>query len=294
MFKSHEATLAKCLTIGALSLAVIFESAPAFGQEPFASAEAQPVNTNQSQQGASEQDPEPDVVAGTFDEVVEQEVRENELSADIQDRIDAISEDTDAMASQYRASLQNTRQLKVYNRQLEDLIAAQEQEKISLRKQIDDVTVLSRGVLPHMQEMIATLEQFIELDMPFLIEERRRRVENLKDLMGRADVTISEKYRRIMESYQIENDYGRTIEAYRGELGPEGESRTVDYLRIGRIALLYQTLDGQESGVWNGQTEEWSSAPEYRIAVREGLRMARKQRAPELIQVPLPAAEEVH
>jgi hypothetical protein len=223
--------------------------------------------------------------------VVEQEIRENELSAEIQAGIDELAEDTEAMAARYRAALQNTRQLEVYNRQYAALIRAQEEEMASLRDQIDHVAVISRQVLPHMEEMIDALENFVALDVPFLPEERAGRVAELRAMMARADVTFSEKYRRILEAYQIENEYGRTIEAYRGSIERDGESRTVDFLRIGRNALLYQTLDGEESGAWLQDEKRWESVDDFRVPVREGLRMARKQRAPDLIEVPLPAAE---
>ena len=231
--------------------------------------------------------------AENLEAVVEQQVRENETSASIQERIDEISEDTDAMVDQYRAALQSTRQLEVYNKQLASLVGAQEEEAASLRRQIDEVTVVGRQVMPHMERMIATLEKFIEIDVPFLPEERGNRVARLKDIMARADVTMSEKYRTTIEAYQIENDYGRTIEAYRGELEVEGAKRTVDFLRIGRNALLYQTLDGAESGAWNPLTRRWERLEDYRVEIREGIRMARKQRAPDLIQAPLPAPEDL-
>ena len=223
--------------------------------------------------------------------VVKQQVGENQASAKAQDRIDEISEETDSLAAKYRASLQNTEQLRVYNDQLEGLLEAQVVEMASLRRQIDEVTVIGRQVTPHMTKMLETLEDFVALDLPFLGDERAQRITSLKEMMGRADVTISEKYRRILEAYQIENEYGRTIEAYRGELESGSDSRTVDFLRIGRNALLYQTLDGQESGFWNKQAKAWQQLEGYRIPIREGLRMARKQRAPDLVKVPMPKPE---
>jgi hypothetical protein len=108
--------------------------------------------------------------------------------------------------------------------------------------------------------------------------------------MERADVTNAEKYRRILEAYQIENDYGRTIESYKGELETGGETRTVNYLRIGRVALIYQTLDEKEAGAWIKEKGEWLELPNtYRTALRKGFRIARKQAAPDLLRVPIAA-----
>ena len=141
--------------------------------------------------------------------------------------------------------------------------------------------------------MIDAVESFVELDVPFLLDERQKRVAGLREVMGRADVTNAEKFRQIMEAYQVENEYGRTIEAYRGTLERGDKEITVDFLRFGRIALVYQTLDESEAGVWNQETRTWEPLDSgYRSAIRQGLRIARKQAAPDLIRLPLPAAHD--
>jgi len=138
--------------------------------------------------------------------------------------------------------------------------------------------------------MIDALAKFIELDVPFLQKERNERVAKLRKIMNRADVTESEKYRRLMEAYQIENEYGRTIEAYRDEIELQNKMTTVDFLRVGRVVLLYQTLDGQQAGMWDQQTRKWKTLPrEYLASIPKALRIARKQAAPDLIRLPIPA-----
>jgi hypothetical protein len=107
-------------------------------------------------------------------------------------------------------------------------------------------------------------------------------------MMDKANVAPSEKFRRVMEAYQVEMDYGRTIEAYSGFQEISGNESNVDFLRIGRTALLYQTRDGGAQGVWNKQTRQWDELDSsYRTQITKGLRMARKQLAPDLIMVPV-------
>jgi hypothetical protein len=227
-----------------------------------------------------------------LDDAVSESVTGNATAAEAQGRIDEISDDIDALATTYRTTLQQTRALRVYTEQMEVLISEQEAEMESLRGQIEQVTSVGREVLPLMQRMIDTLDAFVALDVPFLKEERVARVHGLRDMMKRADVTLSEKYRRLLEAYQIESEYGRTIEAYRGELTQGETSRSVDFLRFGRIALLFQTLDGGESGMWDQEAKVWQPlGGSYRIAIRDGLRMARKQSAPDLVRVPVRLAE---
>ena len=227
--------------------------------------------------------------AQTLAQAVEARTSGNAEDLQSQRRIDALSEETDKMLAEYRTRLKQIDALRIYNSQMEQLIASQDEEMASLRRQIDDVEVVGRGVTPLMLKMIDALDAFVSLDVPFLAEERARRVAHLRDLMKRADVTNAEKYRRILEAYQIENDYGRTIEAYRGTLA---DGRTVDFLRVGRISLIYQTLDADEAAVWDQAARQWVALDSsYRTAIKQGLRIARKQAAPDMIRLPLPAAQ---
>ena len=226
--------------------------------------------------------------AQTLAEAVETRTAANGEGQSSQSRVDKLSDETDAITSEYRSTLKQIESLLVYNRQLSGLIDTQVQEMASLQSQIDEIEVVERGVSPLMERMISSLEAFVTLDVPFLEEERSNRVEGLRELMIRADVTNAEKYRRIVEAFQIENDYGRTIEAYRGMLD---DGKTVDFLRVGRIALVYQTLDGEETGVWDPNALEWTILDDsYRTPIKQGLKIARKQSAPDMIHLPLPAA----
>lgn len=215
-----------------------------------------------------------------------------QAAARSQNQVDQISDETQALLSEYLTVTQQTDRLRVYNQQLEKLIRDQEEEKLSIRKQLQDVEVVEKEILPFMIRMVQNLDRFVELDMPFQLQERRDRVMDLKDMMDKSNVTVSEKYRRVMEAYEIETDYGRNMEAYRGPLGEGENARTVDFLRVGRVLLAYQTTDRQETGFWNKETEQWEQLPDsYRNPIAQGLRIARKQAAPELMKLPVSAPE---
>ena len=144
-----------------------------------------------------------------------------------------------------------------------------------------------------MTKMIESLDQFVELDVPFLLEERNNRVDFLNELMQREDVTVAEKFRKVTEAYQIENDYGKTIETYKDTLDVDGKTLELDFLRIGRISFLYQSVDGQVSGVWNQKTRSWQDASDNRNEIKAGLRIAKKQVAPDLVILPVDSAEAI-
>ena len=209
-----------------------------------------------------------------------------------QSRIDALDDETDTLTREYRAALKQLASLREYNTQLEKLIKAQKAEMVSIRQQIEDVTNVDRTIMPLMFRMIDALEQFVELDTPFLIDERRARVQNLRALMDRSDANPAEKYRNILEAYEIENEYGRTIEAYEGQMEINGEERTVAFLRVGRVALIYQTLDGAESGAWNNNAKSFTDLDgDFDSALRAALRIAKQQAAPDLLVVPVLAGQ---
>lgn len=205
-----------------------------------------------------------------------------------QQRINDLDDETDTLTRDYRAALKQLASLREYNAQLEKLITAQKAEMISIRQQIEDVTNVDRTIVPLMFRMIDALDAFVELDVPFLIDERRARVQNLRSLMDRSDANPAEKYRKILEAYEIENEYGRTIEAYEGQMDINGEARTVAFLRIGRVALIYQTLDGAESGAWNISSKSFTDLDgDFDSQLRAALRIAKQQAAPDLMVVPV-------
>jgi hypothetical protein len=191
----------------------------------------------------------------------------------------------------YRVAIQQLDQLKVYNANLQQIINDQEREEVSIQQQLQDFGEVEKGIVPLMYEMVDALKSFVELDMPFLRNERGDRVQRLQNNLERSDLTVSEKYRQIMEAYEIETSYGRNIEAYSGTLAIGGEDRKVDLLRIGRILLAYQTLDRSETGFWDKTTRQWTELDDsYRRAVTDGIKIAKKQAAPTLLVVPVPAA----
>jgi len=228
------------------------------------------------------------------DAAIETQVRTDDAAAASQDRIDKLDDTATTSLQAYRIAVQRAESLSIYNQQLQKLIKSQEDEIASVQRQTAEIDNIETGALPFMIEMTDTLETIVDADVPFLRDERIERIANLRSMIDRADVTAGEKYRRIMEAYTIEADYGRTIEAYRGELNTSGEVRSVDFLRIGRVGLYYQTLDGAESGRWSAASGNWETLDSsYRRAVRDGLRVARKQAPPSMLRLPVTAPEGV-
>ena len=231
------------------------------------------------------------VFAQSVDQVLQADQRRLNLAQQSQERINNIVEGTRSLEDQYRAINKEIEGLKVYNRLMRAQVDGQQATLDDIALSMDRVDVINRQIFPLMERMIDGLEQSIGLDVPFLMEERSERMEDLKTIMERSDVNVAEKLRKVMEAYQIENDYGTSSEFYTQSLTIDGATRSFNMLRIGRIGLYFQSDDTQVTGRWNNEIRDWEIDNSARNEVRKGLRMARQLIAPELIVIPVEAPE---
>lgn len=203
--------------------------------------------------------------------------------------VDKAYQGTTDLVNEYQTKLKIVDGLRVYNALLAKQLSGQEADIETLRNSIANATVIERQMVPLLIRMLDGLAEFISLDVPFLPAEREARVDKLKALMERPDLTVAEKTRRVFEAFQIENDYGRTLEAYKGKLDLGDRSFDVDYLRVGRLALLFRSVGNDVFGHWDSTAGEWvlDSASQYQRNVDKGLRIARTEMAPELFSVPV-------
>jgi hypothetical protein len=207
-----------------------------------------------------------------------------------QQRIDQLDDQTSSMINQYRANLKQLEAANRYNASLNRNLASQQRQIERLRNDITNVAGLQRGMQPLMEDMLATLEDVVNADIPFDLDERRARVDRLKKMMDDSQSSAAQKYRLIIEAYQIENEYGRTIQAYEGSVDDGGQLLTGEFLRVGRISLMFKTPDDSVLKIWDAKAKAWTNLDKsYLPDVRLGLRMAKEQTAPDLLPVPVPA-----
>ena len=230
------------------------------------------------------------VFAQTVDEILQAQERRLDLAQQSQERINTIVEGKRSLADQYRAINKEIDGLKVYNRLMTAQTNGQSAVLEDISLSMDQVDVINRQIFPLMTRMIDGLERLIALDVPFLMEERTTRVSGLKDILERSDVTVSEKFRKVMEAYQIENDYGDTSETYTQTLTFGDNTRSYNILRIGRIGLYFQSDDANITGRWDNTAREWVRDDSARAEIRKGLSIVKQIIAPEIIVIPVSAA----
>ena len=199
---------------------------------------------------------------------------------------------TDAHADRIRELRQEIASLRAEKASLDTYVAnmkthieRQEKEMETLRSEIADVTDVGRRVQPLLARMVSALEEFVEVDRPFLLEERQERIATLKEKLEDPNIDLPSRFRAVLEAYQAEADFGTTLETYRGKLA---DGRAVEFLRFGRISLVYQTPDASEVGVWDPTSQDWKRMDRtYVSLLKSAFRVARKHTAPDLVAAPV-------
>ncbi|WP_415891102.1 DUF3450 domain-containing protein [Neptuniibacter sp. SY11_33] len=208
-----------------------------------------------------------------------------------QKRIDNIEQGTQVAVDEYLTNERLSDVTEAYNAQVALLIESQKKEVVDLEAQIASIEETDKAVLPMLNQMVETLGKFVAQDIPFLKSERKERLEKLETLLLRADVSVAEKYRQILEAYAVEVQYGRTFESYKGALA-SNNGQQVTFLRLGRAVLYYQSLSGSESALWQPSTQSWQVLNDSQnLELTKAIQIARQQQVPSLLNLPLPKLE---
>jgi predicted RNase H-like nuclease (RuvC/YqgF family) len=239
------------------------------------------------------------VVAGQYafaenlNRVLDSSKKKVSAAAQSQKTIDGLSDQTQNLFNEFKVTESLVSDLKVYNKKLQIQVDNQQQRLQEIEQAITQVSVMQRQMLPLIERMINQLEQFVALDLPFHIDEREERIAFLKGSLERSDLSTAEKFRQLLEAWKIENEYGRKVESYAATILLEGIERDVQILRVGRLAMLYQTLDSSLTGAWDKNAKSWQplDSGQFNKATRQAIKMANKQANIDVMTIPVPQAE---
>lgn len=220
----------------------------------------------------------------SLDTAVESVTQTNKQALSNQKKIDALDTKNKQLFNEYIRLTKELENQKKYNKHLSQIITSQNDEMQILNSNINNIDNTSKNIYPLMERMVITLEEFIQKDTPFLLAERLKRVEKLKTILKRSDMSISNKYRSILESYMIENDYSNNIESYSGKI----QEKVVEFLRVGRVGLYYISKDNSSCGMYDKTTKKFITLDNSNIKhIKKAIKIAKKQLAPDLIVVPV-------
>ena len=97
--------------------------------------------------------------------VISEQVKAEQAAQASQKRVAALDEEATGMLSEYRQATAEATGLRAYNDQLATQVKSQQDELTTMTRQISEIETTSREALPMMQKMVATLGQFVKLDI---------------------------------------------------------------------------------------------------------------------------------
>lgn len=213
----------------------------------------------------------------------------NRASAVSQQRIDASAEKALALKADIAQLQEEVANLKIYRDHLAKLVESQDQEVASLNMQIEQIAQTRQGVVPLMYQMLDGLKRIVANDQPIRKAMRTERIAKLEAMMTRADVADAEKFRRILEAYQIEMDYGTQLGVYQGKIElANNDPIEADVLYLGRVSLIARSLSGEAFWHWSQKQKAWQPlGSEQKVELDKAFAVANKQITPSMLTLPV-------
>ncbi len=208
-------------------------------------------------------------------------------SAASQQRVETMDDEADTMIREYRAVLQQKDNIALFVDQQDIYLQSQKAEIASLKRQLGTVEQIKQGMSPMMLKMAAALEDSVEADLPFRLNERRARIERIKNVLADPNVSPAEQYRQVLNGFKIEVTYGQGLDSYEGA-HPTRPGNVVNFLRFGRTSLLYITKDESEVARYNLASRSWDVVSgDESLGLRKAIRVANGEAAPEVVFAPI-------
>ena len=167
-------------------------------------------------------------------------------------------------------------------------LARQQNRNRELTDQLAKLDAISRDIEPFLEETHARLVEHLRREPALLPEERSRRLDHLRTLLQDPSIDIGEKYRKTMEALFIEAEYGNTVDVYQQTIAIADQPVTVTILRLGRLALFYQSMDAKSCGYYDHGAGKWQPlANRHNKGIRTAMEIARKQRPARMVSLPI-------
>lgn len=211
-----------------------------------------------------------------------------EIFRQTQEKEDAWAGKKAELVGRYRSLKAKKEHLENLKVKTESALGVQKTQVAEFGRKIRESARIKAELQSYLESVVTQLEAFIKKDLPFLSKERTARISSIKETLARPDKPAAEKYRRVMEALQVETEYGRNVEVYQDTIALNGQSLLTDMLRLGRLSIFYQTLDGKVVGHYDRSTGSWVPLPsKYYREIKRAVEMARRERAADLVRLPI-------
>ena len=224
---------------------------------------------------------QPEKIVSTIDGSIQKRQETQKKAADWQTK-------KERMKSQYFQIKEDIELADVEKQHLEEIVAKQDAYIERTNRRVLEMEKIRQQLVPYLHEVITRMEEQVTSDLPFLMEERRNRIATLQDIVNDPEVPMGEKLRRVFEGLRVEMDYGKSVETTREEITWQGKKRMVNVLRIGRTALIMQSLDEAEIGIFDRGTKTWVELHgKYRAEIKKAIEITQRRRPVDFVNLPL-------
>jgi len=225
---------------------------------------------------------QPEKIISTIDSTIQKRQETQKKSADWQTQ-------KERMKSRYFQLKEDIELASVESQHLQEIVAKQDSYIERTNRRVLEMEKIRQQLVPYLTEVIARMEQTIADDLPFLQQERKNRIDAMKDIVNDPEVPLGEKLRRVFEGLRVEMDYGKSVETTREEITWQGQKRMAHVLRIGRTAMMMQSLDEKEIGIYDGKA--WVELPgSYRAEIKKAIEITQRRRPVDFVNLPLRGA----
>ena len=231
------------------------------------------------------QDP---AVAGPAEKIEKPVKKSINIRQKTQKKEDKWADNKAELITEYKNLCEENENLVIENGNLKKEFKSCKEEIASFKSKIAAIEVISNELEPYLIKVIERLEKSIQASLPFLAQERRTRLQTLRKLIEKPDVSSAELFRRIMEAVLVEAEYGNTVEVYREQIDINEKQITACIFRLGRVSLFFKTPDNRRTGYFDPGAGKWVKLPEkYNREIGNAIEIAAKRRSIELVTLPV-------
>lgn len=194
------------------------------------------------------------------------------------------------LAEEYDRLKAENEQLAFANKNLTRQLGDLERSNQDLSREKEETQRIRTELAPFLKEQLERLKSLVAADAPFLSRERKDRLARLAVILEDPEITIAEKYRKMVEALFVEAEYGNTVEVYREKIVVDGIQVLADIFRMGRTALFFLALDRESAGIFDVANNQWHTLDKTRVpAIEAVVDMAAKHRPMEVVTLPIGA-----
>jgi FtsZ-binding cell division protein ZapB len=194
------------------------------------------------------------------------------------------------LAEEYDRLKAENEQLAFANENLTQRADDLEESNQALSREKEEAERIRTELAPFLADLLGRLKSLAAADAPFLSQERKDRLARLAVILDDPEITIAEKYRKMMEALFVEAEYGNTVEVYREKIVVDGTQVLADIFRMGRVALFFLALDRESAGIFDVAKNQWHTLDKTRVpAIEAVVEMAAKHRPMEVVTLPIGA-----